>query len=58
MKLSAPKFITWFIALIVGVAAILMTLGIVSIPLLAGYVFWMAAGAFGLLTLATLLKGL
>ena len=58
MKLSAPKVAVWFIAVIAGVLGILMTLEIISIPMLADYVFWIEAGAFGLLALATLLKGL
>ena len=65
MKLSAPKAIIWWIALLVAVAAILVNLGILnvsSIPVLKDifpkYVFWAMTGAYGLLFLGTLLKGL
>ena len=56
MKLSAPKQITWWIALIVGVAGILAHLG--TIPVLSGFAFWLVAVAFVLLILATFLDGL
>ena len=58
IRLSAPKGVTWFLAVIVAGIGILMTLGFVSIPLLAGYVFWMEVFAFALLALAALFKGL
>lgn len=56
MKLSAPQQVTWWIALIVGLAGILAYL--VSIPVLSGFAFWLVAAAFVLLILATYLKGL
>jgi hypothetical protein len=60
MKLSAPKVITWWIALIVGVVGIVLHL--VSLPALAfvpfGLGFWLVLVAFVLLLLATYLKGL
>jgi predicted membrane channel-forming protein YqfA (hemolysin III family) len=56
MKLSAPKNITWWIAVIIGVLGILGTL--TSIPFVSANAFWFVAVAFVLLALATLLKGL
>lgn len=56
MRLNAPKKITWLIAVIVGVVGILAQL--LPIAILAPYAFWLVAGAFVLLALATYLKGL
>jgi len=56
MKLSKPKVITWWIAVILGVTGILAT--IVPIPALAAYAFWLLAIGFILLVLGTALKGL
>lgn len=60
MKLSAPKFVTFLIALIVGVVAIVSMF--VTIPvigaIIAPYVTYMLMGAFGLLVLSVIFKGL
>ena len=56
IRLSAPKVITWVVAVVVGVVGIVAHLGI--IPVLSGYAFWLVAAAFVLLVLATLLRGL
>ena len=56
MSLSAPKQITWWIALIVGIVGIVAQL--VTIPVLTGLAFWLVVVAFVLLILATFLKGL
>jgi len=56
MKLSSPKVITWWIAVIVGVLGILATF--VTIPVLSGYAFWLVVIGFVLLALATALEGL
>jgi len=56
MKLNAPKTVTWWVAVIVGVLGILGKL--VDIPFVSDYSFWFAAAAFVLLALATYLKGL
>jgi len=56
MKLSKPKVVTWWIAVILGVLGILAIL--LPIPLLAPYAFWMVAAGFVLLALATALKDL
>jgi type IV secretory pathway TrbD component len=59
MNLSAPKMITWLVALVVGVVGILIHVGsitIVAVPF--GLGFWLVAVAFVLLLVATLMKGL
>lgn len=57
MKLSQPKFITWLIALLLGVAALLGGLGVV--PALEGTIaFWLAFVGLVLMLLATAVKGL
>ncbi len=56
MKLSAPKQITWWIALVVGVIGILANL--VTIPVLSGFAFWLVVVAFVLLLLASFIPGL
>lgn len=58
LKLSAPKNITWIIAVILGVLGILATLGILNIAPLVGYSFWLVAAGFVILALATALKDL
>jgi len=57
MKLSEPKVVTWWIAVIVG------ALGLIghfapSTPIIGPNSFWFLAAGFVLLVLATLLKGL
>jgi hypothetical protein len=56
MRLSAPKKVTWWIAVIVGVVGILANL--ITIPVLSGFAFWLVVIGFVLLALATYLKGL
>ena len=59
MKLSAPKMVTWLVALVVGVIGILIHVGslsIVAVPF--GLGFWLVVVAFVLLLVATLMKGL
>ena len=56
MKLSKPKTLTWWIAVIVGVLGILAS--ILPIPLFAPYAFWMVAAGFVLLVLGTTFKGI
>jgi hypothetical protein len=57
MKLSPPKVITWWIAVIVGAIGILAAL-IKTIPLLSPNAFWLVVIAFVLLALATAVEGL
>lgn len=56
MKLSKPKEVTWWIAVIFGVLGILGTL--TSIPFVSEQSFLFVAIGFVLLALATLLTGL
>lgn len=56
MKLNAPKNVTWWIAVVLGVLGILGSF--VQLPLASEYSFLFVAVGFVLLALATLLKGL
>lgn len=56
MKLSKPKVVTWWIAVIAGVLGILGHF--VSIPIFSQYSFFFVAFAFILLALATYFKNL
>ncbi len=56
MKLSAPKVITWWIAVVLGVLGILGSF--MSLPLVSANAFWFVAVGFILLALATFLKDL
>ena len=57
MKLSAPKQITWIIALILGIVGILATL--VTLPVITPTIgFWLLAAAWALLLIATITHGL
>jgi hypothetical protein len=60
MKLSAPKFLVWLLALILAALAIVSKY--VAIPVVGDFVqqydFWVMTAAYGLLFLGTLFKGL
>jgi hypothetical protein len=56
MKLSAPKQVTWIIALILGIVGILGTL--VTIPVISGLAFWIVVVGLALMLLATFISGL
>jgi hypothetical protein len=56
MSFSAPKQMTWWIAVIVGVVGILSTF--ISIPVLSGFSFWLVVIGFAILAIATVVKGL
>jgi len=56
MKLTQPKVITWWIAVILGVIGLIAKLGV--IPALEPYGFWLVLIGFILLMLGTLFKGL
>jgi len=59
MKLNAPKFLTWLIAVVLGVLGILFFADVLKDFLsLKQYAFWLVTAGFGLLTLGTFLKGL
>jgi hypothetical protein len=56
MKLTAPKMLTFWIALILGVLGFLGKL--TTIPFVTPYDFWFVFVAFVLLVLGLLVKGL
>jgi hypothetical protein len=56
MQLSAPKQITWLIALVIGVIGVIAYL--VTIPVLSGLAFWIVVVALVLLLVATFVSGL
>ncbi len=56
MKLSAPKVITWWVALVLAVLGVLASL--VVIPVLSGLAFWLVVVAAALLLIATAVEGL
>ena len=56
MKLSPPKVVTFWIAVILAALGVLASQGIV--PGLSGYAFWLVVVGFILLALANLVKDL
>ncbi|MDD5467079.1 MAG: hypothetical protein PHS96_04675 [Anaerolineales bacterium] len=56
MKLSAPKQVTFWIAVIVGVLGILA--GLITIPGLSGFAFWLVVIGFIILAFGNLMEGL
>jgi len=56
MKLTPPKVITWWIAVILGILALIGHLNVISG--LNPFAFWLALIGLALLVLATLIKGL
>jgi predicted membrane channel-forming protein YqfA (hemolysin III family) len=56
MKLSAPKAITFWIAVILAALGVLASLGIIAS--LSSYAFWLVVAGFVLLALGNLLKDL
>ena len=56
MKLSAPKVVTWWIAVGLGVLGLLGNLDIIDA--VSQYAFWLAFFGLVVLVLATLLKDL
>lgn len=56
LNLSAPKVITFWIAVLLAALGVLASLGILAG--LAEYAFWLVVAGFILLALATLLKDL
>ena len=55
MKLSAPKKVVFWIAVVIAVIALLSVLGVFTIPVLGAA--WTALIAFVLLMLGNVLKG-
>ena len=58
MKLSAPKQITWLIALVAGALGVIVHYHFVHIAVLAPYALFLIVGAWALLLIAGLAKGL
>ena len=58
MKLSAPQFSTWLIAVIIGAIGALQHFRVLHINELAPYSVHLLVAGFALLILATLLKKL
>lgn len=56
MKLSAPRQITWWIALVLAVVGLIASL--VTIPVLSGLAFWIVFVAAALLLVASFIPGL
>lgn len=56
MKLSAPKQISWLIALVLGVLGLIGAL--FTVPFLTNYAFWFVFVALVLLLVATFIEGL
>ncbi len=56
MNLSAPKQLTFWIAVVVAVVAVISYL--VTIPVLSGLAFWILVAAFVILGLGVLIEGL
>ena len=56
MKLSAPKNLTWWIAVILGVLGFLGNF--VTLPVISGLSFWLLFLGFAILAVATFVDGL
>jgi hypothetical protein len=56
MKLTPPKVITWWIAVILGVLGLLGHL--ITIPFVSTYAIWFVIVGLALLALASMIKGL
>ncbi len=57
MKLSAPKNITWIIAVVLGVLGLLGSLA-PTLPVIGGFSFWLVFLGFAILAVATFVEGL
>jgi len=56
MKLSAPKQITWFVALVLGILGLIGAL--FNISFLSNVAFWFVFAGLLLMLVATLIEGL
>ena len=56
MRFNAPKNVTWYIALLLGVLGVFGT--ITTIPIVSGIAFWLVVIGLALLLLATAIKNL
>ena len=55
MRLSAPKQITFWIAVVIAVLGVLAELA--TLPVIGGYGFWLVVIGFVILALGNLLEG-
>lgn len=56
MKLSPPKKVTFWVAVVIGLIGLVA--GLVPIPMVSPFAFWLVVVAFVILALANLLEGL
>lgn len=58
MNLSAPKLLTWMVAVIIGLMGIFIAMDIMSVPALERHIrpFWLVSGGFGLLAAGNVFK--
>jgi len=56
MKLSAPKNVTWIVAVVLGVLGFLGNF--IALPVVSGLTFWFLFLGFAILAAATFFKGL
>jgi hypothetical protein len=56
MKLSAPKQVTFWVAVVIGLVGLVA--GLVPIPVVSPFAFWVVVVGFVILALANLLEGL
>ena len=56
MNLSAPKNVTWIIAVVIGLLGFIGNF--VTLPIIGGFSFWLLFIGFALLAVATFVEGL
>jgi len=56
MRLNAPKFATWVVALVLGIVGLVSVF--VAIPFISVHAFWVVLVGLALLLLGNALKGL
>jgi hypothetical protein len=56
MQLSAPKQLTWIIAVVLGVLGLLGNF--ITIPFISGIAFWLVFLGFAVFAVATFIDGL
>jgi hypothetical protein len=56
MKLSAPKQVTFWVAVVIGLIGLVA--GLVPIPMISPFAFWIVVIGFVILVVANLMEGL
>jgi len=56
--MKAPSLLTFLIALVLAAAAVSEKFGLLPVAVLAGYGFWLMCGAFVVLVLGVITRGL